>query len=261
MRVTGYVVYIFCVGAAVFLFSCCCFSGTTEVTLSLPQLPSAWKQNLGEPEVVYVFPSVSEEDGDFKIVTLPQWHTPLNIRVPKENNLPVLAYPQYQGVKMKPAGGIVPNDVTEEKYVLLSWEHGFIAELLKRLYYTSHSAAVINIDRLTKEIGEKSEDPWAVDMDRIAESLQFACFSANAVDVKETGSFSIDAAPGKWISSNPFMYPCTADKNGLLSLDALYPGFHRFFKAYGRERIDLFIDDTEYYAVNLYRESTEYGRW
>lgn len=244
----------------VLLFGCSLFS-STDVVVSLPELPSQWNPVTTDLGLIVVYPEESEPIDRFTEHQFDGWKRTVTLRLPKRNNTPVLVYPVLRGVRLKPAGGILPYDVVDRNILLLSWEQGFIAELYRELYNTTDSIHVINTGRLTEEIARAAFDPWSLDRERIAEGLRYAQFSSHLISTKETLDITLNARPGQWICDNPFAQPVDVGGDSVFSLEGAYGGLHRFFKADDEGRIDLFIDTKEYFVISLFPEGIEYGTW
>lgn len=251
------------------LLTHCQFTTEVELLVRHPELPKQWafaEQELQwEIEYIDLLGEVFVEEADNGLE-----HTV--VRVPKRNNVPVLAYPLYKGTRMKPAGVLFPNDaegsgVTDSTAVVSpTWEEGAVAALFRQLWITSTVPAGINSERLWQEASQKAEEeaqgnPWALDWTGMAEGFRFGSFTSHLIDIAASYELELEAAPGTWISADPFFPAVSVTNGGPLSLSGLYPGLHRFFHEDTGKRIDLYITKKGWYCINLSLESIASGTW
>ncbi len=251
------------------LLAHCQFTAEVELLVRQPDLPRQWsfaEQEL-EWEIEYI-----DVSGEIMVEEAASGFDQTVVRVPKRNNVPVLVYPLYKGVKMKPAGALVPMDadgsgVTDSTaFVTPGWDDGATAALFRQLWITSSVAAGVNSERLRREVTEKAEEeargnPWALDWTAIAEGFRFGSFSSHLIGPAPAYELEIEAVPGTWVSADPLFPTVTVGSGGRLSLSGLYPGLHRFFHKKTGKRIDLYITEKGWYCINLALERIESGSW
>jgi hypothetical protein len=251
------------------LLTHCQFTTEIELLVREPDLPRQWvfaEQEL-EWEIEYI-----DLSGEIIVEEASNGFEQTVVRTPKWNNVPVLVYPLYKGVKMKPAGALVPTDadgsgVTDSTAVVdPSWDGGATAALFRQLWITSSVAAGVNSERLSGEVAEKAEEetygnPWALDWAAIGEGFRFGSFSSHLIGPAPSYELDLEAVPGTWVSGDPLFPTVTASSGGRLSLSGLYPGLHRFFHKETGKRIDLYITEKGWYCINLALECIESGSW
>jgi hypothetical protein len=171
------------------------------------------------------------------------------VRISKENNTPVLAYPWSAEAPLaalealKPAGGLWPADLRsgESMPVLaLSWEDGAAAETIRLLWESGADAALVNGERLAERMRE-APDPWTWDVTAIADTLAAGDFDAYDVDQLPASDVPLAVPPGTWLLESPFRPPLEPDPGGNILMEGLGFGLHHLFGAAGR--IDVYLDE------------------
>ncbi|HUX20249.1 MAG TPA: hypothetical protein VMW69_03350 [Spirochaetia bacterium] len=200
-----------------------------EVELSLPDQPKWWS-NLGAISYLIV---MENPPGNQSTLSLESGAAQAHVHITKGGPVPVLAYPLVGGRSdlLRPAGGIFPFSLDDRGALVLSFEDGFLSELLMPVTRAGDLAGALNIARLQSEIWERSEgDPWVLDRDAILGTLVYGAMSSNRIKNLAAFRLEIEATPGLWYSGDPFRGPVVVTPE-LKIFDAgeLPVGVHHFF--------------------------------
>ena len=188
----------------------------------------------------------------------------LSVRLPKYAVVPVVAVPECKDkhIALKPSGGVFPLHVDGIRTLQLSWENGFLSELLLSCISLGSQLQSINVGRLSREIYAKSEgNPWRIDSEPIKEGIAFGTLSLNRITFLSTFDIPIVAPPGNWYWANPLEKVVQEWSDGVLYLRDVPTGSHCFFSDHMEGRIHLQVDDEGWRAINPITGYGEYGSW
>ncbi|MEW5815268.1 MAG: hypothetical protein AB1798_07745 [Spirochaetota bacterium] len=261
---------------------CRYFNSDTRITLIFPALPAQWEAQFKSVNFRVVYPASEGNLHEMTIEGEKAFSGTVAIDLEKCINLPVIAYPIPEGfvpgrrlkageqprqrelfpAGLLPAGGLFPLHRDSDGSLRLSWEYGFVAELLLNLLIHGVPIEAINTPRLITEIVNRAEgDTWSLDSSRIARSFSLGGFRADYIKKCETHKLTVDGLTGRWISGNPFFPVFSADERGIINFSGLYNGFHRFFQQGSRDIMDILITDNEWFILKHWLETGESGLW
>jgi len=224
---------------------CDWYSGSVEVGLRLPELPEHWRRAFPELcfELVSPDPAVPLTD------CLPCGLGAL--RLPKQANWPVLAYPRARGVRLPPAGALFPLDLAPDGVTLrLSWEHGPAAEVLLALAREDFDISLVNGERLlTEMLARSAGDPWSLDLGHLAERLASGEFRVTDLRPLPAREIVLQVPPGQWFLESPFREAQTVGPGQALTLPTVPLGVHRLFAAGQPGGFDLFVNEREVFLL------------
>lgn len=231
----------------------------SSVMVDLPPIPDVWNNTVDIIGFRLIYPDMNAEPAE--IVCLPDEE--IVVELMKRNNVPVLAYPICKrGGTLRPAGALFPLHLGEDGKLLLSWYNGFSALLFSRLWAVGTAGEAVNSERLLEEIREKAPvNPWTLDLDSMVEAFSYSTFHSRIIDNLPVYDVVLTGRTGDWVVSDPFVRPVRADSGGTLTVSDLYPGMFHLYDREKGARIDIYIDEKEWYALNDAEGSTEYGSW
>jgi hypothetical protein len=228
------------------LSGCPLFSAEIGVAVVIPAPPPHWRAVFPDLRFSLLF---ADGDGRFQRKADVDCASPVTIACSKSSNSPVLAYPWSPSDRscaepgmLRPAGGIFPGDLrqsAEGLELVLSWEDGAAAEVFRSLLELGVDAELINGERLAGRMGSAA-DPWAWDVNSVAESLAAGHFNAYDLDLLPRSDVGLRVGAGEWILESPFRQPGIADAEGTLLLPGLGYGLHHIFSR--GARIDVYLD-------------------
>ena len=227
------------------ILSCTFFSPTASLLISIPESPEHWYKTFEDISYVLAFPN-PEGKIEENIIQSP-FHK-IEIRVLKQNNLPITATPLVRNDKifLPPAGGVYPHDLNEEKQstLNLSWNQGFVAIILIRLISQGFDVSGLNSRRLSEEITARAEgDPWKLDIDHITEKLSRGNFRVNYIKMIPSRTVEMIPGAGIWFLESPFFKPQHSGDQEILYLENLPQGFHRLFDVLTGSYFNLYLDE------------------
>ncbi len=223
---------------------CGLLGSAARLQLLLPEPPAHWRATFGDPAWRLLYPGPG---GELLKLDLPSGSRSVNVLAAKEACTPFVAYPLLPagGETLPPAGGVDPPDRGGADRLPLTWRRGAVASLLLRLASQGGRLEALNVERLVREMEERGgEDPWRLDLDRIAAELAGGSFQVTAIGPAASRDVRLPVGQGSWFTESPFALPVAAT-DGILRLAGLPLGFHRLFEAGGTRRIDLFVTDSE----------------
>lgn len=214
-----------------------------EVTV--PEPPEHWASAFPDLSFVVVF---VDSNGHLQTVTLTDPGRCAEISCSKAGNTAVLAYPASARDTgfLRPAGGLYPLNVVEESghpRLSLSWQGGPVALLLKKIRDRGFDTSLVNARRLVSYIGAQP-DPWALDLDTIAEKLVSGHFSVYDIDLHPSRDVSLAPGAGEWFLESPFAPAVKATDVETLLLPRLSFGIHALFSVQGG-KILISVGQTE----------------
>jgi hypothetical protein len=231
--------------------SCSVFSPGIEVTIVFPPIPAAWAGKFQSFDYTIEYPN---ENGGIEKVFYSTDSREIRIRIAKMGYVPILCTPIANGIELYPCGSVFPfgeiNTTNGTTTCHLSWELGFVSEILSTLIERGYDINALNVPRLITEIETKAEgDPWKLDKTKLMEGLVSGEFSVYDIDSLQCGYIEISPVSGIWLSVNPFQSPVTAREDGTIAIENLTYGFHRFVGAQDTEILDIFIDEKEAFWI------------
>ncbi|NOY07530.1 MAG: hypothetical protein GXP33_01630 [Spirochaetes bacterium] len=241
----------------ILLAACSVLSKGVEVTLSVPEFPGPLKDKIVSVyfTVTYFGPGGSEISSVYPPETESVTLTGL-----KQNNAPYVLYPvimcKGSPVIFSPAGGIYPLDTRMDKNGIglkLSWEHGFEADIFRKLMEQNVDTSKINLKRLYVEVDNLDiGNPWLLDKVYIAEKLAGGSFRKTYLKKLSVYSVNIPAAGGDWVMNNPFSGVYTAKEDmGSISFN-LTPGFFILIELKSLKYINISVDASGGYKYIKY---------
>ena len=218
-----------------------------RINVVLPALPSEWKsfRNDISAELVY------HSDGRMETVSGLEFGELIKIEAEKAV-VPFAAYPvlQKQGIRLKPAGGVFPENYNGRE-LELSWKNGFASEILLTLREKGTDFSYFNIGRFENVLVEKSGgNPWRISETAVLYSLSEGIFNSNHISVKQSLNIELsdEFFSGEWVFADP------PDSRGLLSvlgvliLDNIYSGHHFLIRSEENKLkyAEIFIDNEKW---------------
>ena len=228
----GFFLFLF---SALVLIGCDFFCDSTRIEIFFPCLPAGCS---GESSPVISHWRVFYPDKmncglagySETVVRHSDAGTPLSISAGV--NLPLLAYPVFGGAGWSlpggfPAAAIYPADLCPGGTLVLDWESGPAAEVLRSASGSSGAYRGFDAERLrtliigkaaeTAEAEAEKRDLWMIDPAPILCRLGYGVFRESAVRRAETMDFEIPAESGAvFYSDNPFREPLRAGTDGVL---------------------------------------------
>ncbi len=132
------------------------------------------------------------------------------LTVPKER-ITAVSYEvsPLPGLWLKAAGGVYPLHREPNGTLSVSYENGYLAELLHDLLGRNPGAVRnLNIGRLEREILERSDgNPWQLDREAILRRLSSGSMRADAIRLLPATAVKLELLDGAWISLNPLEPP------------------------------------------------------
>jgi hypothetical protein len=231
----------------VFIGGCDFFSITEDILVRVPRPPEHWLKAFPGLGFTLVYLDGSQE---FQEIAVKHWSDSARIQCSKKRNAPVLAYPHYgeesgaaiRGI-LKPAGGLFPfglSDTADIPELVLSWQDGPIAEVLRRLWENGLDSSLINSERLSEYV-RSIPDPWEWDISRIAQGLAAGDFTARDIVRLPTVSIRIPISSGEWFTESPFSPVFPTSPAGLLVFPQMTFGKHSLFST-GGLRVEMYLD-------------------
>ena len=199
----------------------------------LPELPSHWKEILGEPNWRLEWIG---EDGSWQKWDTSQGADVPGLSLPVEWTTPVLAWPFWPALDlppgvMRPAGALFPWDGGDR--LALSWRGGVDAFLWKELAAAERATYAAG-GRLPwyfdwprfRELMESEsipaavrEDPWLADWEAIAAKTVQSGFDRRRIVSRKFSNLVIPSLDGRWAASSPFAPPVEVSSAGSLVLN------------------------------------------
>ena len=194
---------------------------------SLPALPAAWEEILGEPlwRLEWIDGDGREEVCEGPGAGLPE------LSLMQEWSSPVIAWPYWPAKKlfpgdMKPAGAIFPWDVSDG-CIVLGWNAGVDAFFWRKLAAGADGSKppwYFDWPRF-RELFQGAVldeavclDPWRVDWEALAVKTLESGFNRSRVKPQTVTELAIPGLGGFWIGSSPFAPPLDFPPGGPLTL-------------------------------------------
>lgn len=231
------------------LFGCDLWGASVSVVCTLPRTPLHWAEAWGEPSYtlrVITAPGASEEH------EVPVGVGQIALELPKEVLALVVARPRWDsgpglapGESMHPAGSVWPHaaarsDTTSTR-LALTYEMGFVAEVMGSAILLSRVAATFNVTRLIAEVAARAgPDPWQVDARRLIAAISGGRMRADYIRPQPTVPCTVDLPPGSWYAPSPFHEPVAG---GGVTLD-LPEGTSTLYDCSGRRAL-FQVDEEE----------------
>ncbi len=245
--------------AAALVAGCSWFSPSLEVRVRVPEPPEHWGQAFPELRFQLASPQVDPLESEVPPGALPSAlpEAPAGgyatLRLPKRANWPVLAYPCARGVRLPPAGGLFPLDLTPGGDTLeLSWAHGPAAEVFQALAREGFDIGCLNARRLLEEMLARSAgDPGRLDLDHLAACLASGEFRVTALRPLPARDLCLQMPAGAWFLDSPFRSAQSLAAGQALLLAAVPLGSHRLFAVELPGGFDLYVSEPEVLLVPL----------
>lgn len=233
------------------LVSGCDYYGSYRVvTLFPPEPPETWGKRFPSLEFRLIYPDYSDPEG-FTTVRLKSGCGPVSLKIPKAAYVPCLLQPVPPVGTLRPAGVIITEKDHEP-----TWEDGFLASLLLRMYYRRDVYPAVNIERLREEIkSETVETVWSLDSEPIILGLSFGSLRADTIRELAKKSVELKLSRGLWFWDDPMKAPViVSGPEETVSLE-LYPGRHCLFHSDTEECISIHVGEKEWFALFYFKES------
>jgi len=224
---------------------CSWYSSSIEVCARLPEPPEHWRRAF--PDLRYEWESPGA--GFPQAATLPRGTATL--RLPKQVNWPVLAYPRARGIRLPPAGGLFPLDLAADGATLaMSWEHGPAAQVFLALAREGFDISLVNAERLLAEMLARSTgDPGCLDLGHLASRLASAEFRVTDIRPLPARELTLGLPPGTWFLDSPFRGAQVLQTGQALTLPAVPLGLHRLFALDPPGGFDLYVSAREAFLL------------
>ncbi|MDR1443812.1 MAG: hypothetical protein LBI94_02925 [Treponema sp.] len=222
--------------------------GENPFLLDLPALPESWTDLLGSPRWLIRYyagngrETVAELDGERAEIFL----SPSRVS-------PIFAWPYWPDRHLKPedfrpAGAIIPYDISAPDRISLSWQGGVDAWFFEALNggKTAETApagirqgrnfdwpgfrALFTNSALSPEL---CSDPWLAGWEAIAEKTLRSGFRSQWISPAKTVPLNIPAPEGLWISPSPFARPLAAEGETTAFMVREGPGIQAWYSAAG----------------------------
>lgn len=188
-----------------------------DLRVTLPQVPASWA-SLGPTR----FKVEWRDSSGLRRSRLAGPGEVLDLRVARGVPQSVLAYP-YVGSDLGEAGfrpaGLryplalsLPASMLPDGSLALDWRGGWLASACRAIERTGALPEAFDLQRLWRELGARSADPWFLDPAEAASCLLEGRFRASLLD--EPLLFNVELPlPGPWFSRSS-LAPATADPVG-----------------------------------------------
>jgi len=222
------------------LSSCPVFQPGQRVQVLLPPPPVHWQ--IAFPGLAFRVCARGGSGAPAEIVA-EDWQRPQEIECSRAVNTPILAWPFVPEGRgpvavgpglLRPAGGFLPGCLRSfqgKEVVELSWEDGAAALVVDRAAAAGVDMSRFNVPRLCRFLRERG-DPWAVDLDAVAQRIAEGEFTAWDIDCLPSRDVRISPGDGAWFLEGPFSTPLTA-AGGTVVLAGTAWGNHRLFSLAG----------------------------
>ncbi len=218
---------------------CEIFTNFRTVTISFPKEPPPWFPDDNKLTGEIFYPGVS---GSIESTVI-KWKGSFTIEIEKGSSVPMACYPSGY---LKPAGAVLSKDLIPGKNLQLTWEDGFLAEILLDLLKKRIPIEHLNINRLAEEIHTESEgDPWSIDRKLLMDAIIYNSLSVYKIRSGELQDITIPTI-GEWISDNPFYPHIFSNTEGKILIEGIYPGLHRFQNPETKQQLDIQVWDDGY---------------
>ena len=239
----------------VVLTGCTLFSNTGFFLLCLPETPPLWLETFGPLPYLLQYPD--PESCQVVQVQIEADIYQIEIRLPKQTNLSILATPQIDSVDLPPAGGVFPHhlDPASPRRILLSWEQGPVASLLLDLTWQGFDPSGFNGARLIEEITEIADgDPWRIDTIYLAEKLAGARgvpggFRVSYIRQRPARTVEIIPGEGSWFLNSPFAESTHVEEGESLLLPSLCLGYHQLVDMVSGKIYSLYLEEDSFLVV------------
>ncbi len=181
--------------------------------------------------------------------------------LPRDPPAPVAPYPHPPGRRapvpgLKCAGAFYPLEGGGTRPLELTWQDGFLAELLQRL--TPEERAPLNIPVIREKIAAVSpEDSWAVDAEALLDALLYHRFTSAAVKPLPTHTWEIPGGWGGYWRGNPLIpYSPGAEDASVMA-----EGIHFLGSPDGTDFVRLEITEDGWRGLSLGSGAVLSGPW
>jgi hypothetical protein len=238
--------------ALVFFTGCDLLDPCLDIILELPPLPEHSAAVFEIQAYKLVYPGV---DGDLVTGYAAAEGGKIPIHLSKRYNSFVLAYPVITAwdIRLPPAGAVFPLQLERDgaDTLVLTWEAGVAASVYERLWRQGIDISCFNTARLLEVMKEKAPaDPWAIDINLIAERIAAHDFSVYDVKLLPARDVALDVPGGNWFLESPFALTLHNEPGSALGLTAVCYGFHRLFAADGSMRFDFCVSETDCVVIS-----------
>jgi hypothetical protein len=227
-----------CIAAGLLSCSACSgFGPAATVVVTLPALPDHWRSAFPDMAFLIVF---TDSSGDERQVAADVGGSHLTIDCLKQRNGAIVAYPiaardvgRGQGERgfLRPAGGLYPLSLdtgADEPTLALTWEQGPLAVIMSRLSTAGKDVSLINAERLDAYL-RKHPDPWALDLDEMAQRIVEGDFSVYDIDLLPCRDIRVKPGQGAWFLESPFSEVVQSTEDEGVDLSAVSLGHHALF--------------------------------
>ena len=176
------------------------FSFDRTIRIIMPEVPSTWQELDLNWELSYRIHK--------NILIREQIHSKLiDLTFPKGLTAVFLLTPQFHSLELKPAGGFLLSS-EEKDIVYISWENGWLAQVLDRVLKSGGNLEYLNIKKLESSLFKKrdSTSPWNFDQEFFL--LELAGLKANYYSFQKAEiHVKLQIPEGIWLNVDPFSEP------------------------------------------------------
>ncbi|MCY4484117.1 MAG: hypothetical protein OXC12_14705 [Spirochaetaceae bacterium] len=134
--------------------------------------------------------------------------------------------PPEGALRLRPAGAVVPLDVSSDGVLQVTWERGVLATLILDLWRGGANPWLLNIERLDRELRQRTgADPWALDRGAILAAVQAGEMSVSAIRPRPKHTVSVSFPAGRWVWWDPWATPLHSDGRTAFTIQ-LPAGYH-----------------------------------
>jgi hypothetical protein len=251
-------------GIVVSLTGCDYFGEGMGLDIRLPTPPADWPEGV-EIQAWRVF--WPDSDGTESSARVTGTRRIVTLRIPKEHGVFVVAEPMVvigdTPVPVPAAGAVWPVDASGDRSTLrASWEHGFLAELVRILRYEGNAVRTLNLHRLAREISTRSDgNPRALDLQAIAESALARRMRVTLIRPRTSHDVMLDdiagldhnLLEGVWTAAAPGAQGLTLARNGpdIRRSVRLVEGVHTYIREDARCLMTIYVNHRGEAEVNI----------
>lgn len=180
-----------------------------RLKIAMPKVPAAWA-HIAPPVYELVW---TDEDGRRRSSYVPSGQHAV-ITVARGVKQAVLAFPIVFQTRLKPAGGLYPENLkNSERHfpsdapdeLIIDFEGGYIAAVAEIIAKAGYNPWNLKLSRLNHDLRAWHYDPWAVDPALVASRLIDGTYSSAVFSKKaEVVTLSLPP-PADWLPASPFL--------------------------------------------------------
>jgi hypothetical protein len=227
---------------------CASVGDTVPLVVSLPDLPSPWRQAWGPCGYFVTWRSHYGVGGNLRVPPTGVATERPVFSVPRGAAIAVLAWPVWEtggpgfepGESLRPAGVVVEARLPGFRTSLaadLAWDSAPVAQVLLTAAGLGADIQGFNHGRLQDEIRSTApDDPWTIDVQRLVRAVCERSMRVTYVRLEDTVAADLDVPEGEWFSPSPFQSSVSGGEQSLNLREGVTP----YYDAHGRRlRVDL----------------------